>query len=957
MTKDLVKLRVALMCGTAGFAIMSSPAAYAQAAAEPSRAIDEIVVTGSRIVRDGSASPTPVTVLTAENLLTARPSSIVDALNTLPQFKGSRGPAYTSFNNSNNTNLGNFLNLRGLGPSRSIILLDGVRVPPSTADGSVDIDGLPQALIERVDIVTGGVSAVYGSDAVVGAVNFILDKDFTGVKGSAQAGISRYGDAASHKFSLAAGRSFMDGRLHIEGSVDYYKNHGLPEMEDRPEQGKLAVLIGAGTAAQPRRKEENIRILGYSPSGLITSGPLANQFVFNNDGSIRPFDRGIPTGTANNGIGGDGAYFRGHNLIVPLDTRQAFGRVSFDITPDVTAYVQGSYGRSQIHSRPLVAVQTGINAATVFRDNAYLAPSTVAALGATQSFTVARMDYGLPHVEANYRTPSFNVRTGIEGKLFNSWNWDLTYAYGKSTLKAKTREVNNLKFAAAIDAAVNPANGQIVCRVTLTNPSTYPGCVPYNMFGLQTHTPAQIDFVLDSARYQIDNKIHIFNGNIGGEIFQLPAGAVAVSVGAEYRKQDLSQTSNSPLVPTYPTGVRGLQPGVLTFNFGNVGPTEGSLNVKEVYGEVVVPLLSNLPLISYLEFTGAGRHTDYSTSGGVQTWKLGLNYRPVDDLRIRGTVSRDIAAPNLNQLYAGPNSNVFTLTDLRHTGVITPVLSYTSGNPNLIPENGKMVSIGAVYQPNWLPGFTFSADHYNLLITNALTNTAPNQIVEDCELSNGVSPLCALVIRPFPFSDRTPQNIPTRVNVGPFNQAKQFASGIDFEAAYRFPVSNIVDSWGGEVQLRAIVSHTMHQERKDSGNVDTVEYAGGLNTSNNNTPFPRWSGSLEATYRNGPLMLSVTERHTGTTTLTGVNTRTGNPLVYYSDHGTNPSRIYTDVSVSYKFGEARNIELFLNVQNLFNVQPYIQGTVSANPGLAESTIKSFYDIIGAYYTAGVRFAF
>ncbi|MDB5458012.1 MAG: TonB-denpendent receptor, partial [Caulobacter sp.] len=688
------------------------------AEAEADTQIEAVVVTGSRIVRDGYKAPTPVTTLSSDALQARAPSNIPDALNQLPQFRGSSSNSRSVTWNANAPNQGNYLNLRGLGTTRSLILLDGVRVPPTSFAGGVDINTLPQALVQRVDVVTGGASAAYGSDALVGVVNFVLDKNFNGLKGSVQAGTSTYGDANSYKGTLVAGTSFAGGKGHIEASIEHYRS--LPVASSDRANGRKqiqytsAVVNGVNTSTT----FSGVRFAKNTFGGYINTGPLSG-YEFLPGGGVQVMPLGTPTTNPTYVVGGGGAYFHDHTLISGLRTDQAFTRVSYDITPKINVHAQVSLAESRntlntrVHEN-FAGAQDGL---TIFRDNAFLQPSVVAALGTTPSFQMSRISYDTPINYVDTLNDSVNANIGVDGDFnaFNrDWKWDVNYVYGRNYLRTGVNEFNNRKFYAAVDAARDPS-GNIVCRVTLTNPGLYPGCVPINLFGVGAPSAAAINYVNSRSQYQAVNAMQILAGNVSGDLFTLPAGPVSIAFGGEVRKQTLNETSNSdPALASSVdyTGVRGLPNNVQIYNFTNIGVARGKVNVKEAYAEVAIPLLKDLPLIQSLDLNAAGRVTDYSTSGRVETWKVGLSYVPFDDLRLRATVSRDITAPTLYQLFQGKQVIANLDIDL-HTGASAQYTNEIGGNPNLTPEIGSMVVVGAVYSPSWLPGFTASVDGYS----------------------------------------------------------------------------------------------------------------------------------------------------------------------------------------------------------------------------------------------------
>lgn len=923
------------VCGLA-LALAATGGAAAQEADGAVTSVDEVVITGSRVVKDGTKAPTPVTVMSTEELQARAPSNLPDALNQLPQFRGSSGNNRTNGNFTGfNSLAGNYLNLRNLGTNRVLIQLDGVRVPPTSSNGGVDTNTLPQQLVERVEVVTGGASAAYGSDAVSGVVNFVLNKRFKGLHLSGQQGISRYKDAESNRFSVAAGTSLLDDRLHVMGSAEHYQVYGF-NINDRPLGRRSILALGAGTEAQPVRTYFDTRYSNLTYGGLITTGPLAGQ-QFGPGGILYPFNPGEPTVSSSIRVGGDGAIFEDISAQATLRTDQLFGRVSYQFSPTLEGHAQIAFGESRTHSNGLgdARFPAGGNLVTIFADNAYLPPAVRAALGSTPSFALGRYireGGAFPSINLNN---SINARVGFDGQL-GKWAWDAQYVHGFSVRRSSNFETKAQHLYAAVDAVRDPS-GAIVCRATLTNPGLYPGCVPINLFGPGTVTPEALAYIRQPSNYRIANELNMFAANIRGDLFDLPAGPLAVGVGAEYRTQDLRMTTNAdPATPFDRTGLRGVPTAAPHFRSTSVGAANGSAKVKEAYVEVLAPLLKDAPFAQTLDFNGAVRVTDYSTSGTVVTWKAGLSHQPFEGLRLRGTLSRDIAAPTLYQLYAGPSASNTNAFD-PHTGQNASVPVITSGNADLVPEESDTLTAGFVFQPAAVPGLALSIDYYKIVLKDAIQTLDTVRANQECELSNGTSPVCAAIVRPLPFADRSPANIPLRYLSQPLNVAEVKQSGIDFELSYGMPVSTLREGWGGDLAFRAVFNYLLTQTSQDSEASPVINRAG----SESN---PRLRGLVDVNYTNEGLRLGVTAR--------GNNKWKTNRNLVYLNYGTQPAIVYFDIHGSYTF--SNGVEPFFSVQNLFDKKPPIN-QLNANPGLSYPVDRSLYDITGTYYTVGVRY--
>jgi outer membrane receptor protein involved in Fe transport len=931
-----------------GSSVLAASAVAAPAFAQGGSTADEVVVTGSLVVRNGNTAPTPVTVVDTASLQKIAPSNIPDGLNQLPQFSGSSSQtANAQSGTAIRPSSGNYLNLRNLGVLRSLILLDGQRVPPTSYEGSVDTNILPQAFVQRVDVVTAGASATYGSDAVSGVVNFVLDKRFTGLKGSVQGGISEQGDDNSEKMSLAAGHGFMDDRGHVLLSLEHYQSDGIKNKNDRPLWGQQAISYGNGTTI-PRYTLLNAGTAQTTRGGVITSGPLRDQ-QFTPTGSLVPYNHGTSPALGGIEINSDGSVANGW-LIGGLRTDQAFARASYDITDSITGFVQAAWGESRNHYEHNF-YDNKFNNITIFSDNAFLTPAQRAVLQPTAaspvtSFTMSRQGEEQGGKRVDILNDSMTIFAGLEGSL-GEWNWHANYSNATSILRAKhTHNPQNRNYYAAIDAVAD-ASGNIVCRVTITNPGLYPGCVPLNILGANRASQAAIDYAFGTdTSYRAVNTMSDWAANISGPIFDLPAGPVSVALGGEYREQGLDMESNAnPAIPTDFTGIRGVPGGLARFGNTNQGIAHGSFTVKEGFGEIQVPVLKDLPFFQSLDLNAAARYTEYSQAGAATTWKVGFSYQPVGDLRFRGTVSRDIRAPTLNELFAGQQASTNGFADL-HTGITRSIPIITTGNGALAPEVGLTHSMGLIFQPSFLSGFSASLDYYHIAITNAITT--PNQTTsnEDCERSNGTAPICSNIIRPLPFSDRSANNTPDRIFVQPINNAIVTTSGWDADVSYRFPLSGLIESSGAQMTVRAVGNYTPVYKTQQSATQPVVINAGVV------AGQPKWRMLISAEYSDGPFSLSLQERYVGAMIRSNLSN-----AVFAEGFNDLDGVWYGSLSSSYKFKVAeKDMEAFFNVNNLFDKEPPLVPRTT-EPGLQYPTEQAYYDVIGRFYTAGVRFRF
>jgi iron complex outermembrane receptor protein len=857
----------------------------------------------------------------------------------------------------NTASHGNILNLRGIGGNRTLILFDGLRVPPTTFRGDVDTDVLPSGLVQRVEVVTAGASAAYGSDAIAGVVNFVLNKKFTGLTASAQYGISAQGDNPSYKLAAAGGFDVLGDAGHILLSAEHFDTGGMRRNErsitNQGYQFAGAVPGGGtvGSATNPYTIIANGRTILQAEGGLVTSGPFANQ-RFLPDGTLAPFIPGTLTGSPTFASGGDGfhqPYDASQNA--PLNNDQLFGRFSMDVTPAVKAFVQGIFARSDLTYYALPnSASAPTSLATIFSGNPFLRPEVQAQLTSNNSASFGLSEFfgdAMGPNRTKERTDFYMVSTGLDGKFGSGWTWDVSYTHSRSAHHVDQFNVfETQKLFAALDAVRDPS-GNIVCRPTLDpDPAVrqrYAGCVPFNPFGFRSYSAAAQNYVTGTSSYDATIKQDSVTANVQGNLIDLPAGPVAVAMGGEFRKQTLNLTSNADpaLLDTAPErtaffqGLRGVPASALKYFITNIGVANGSVSVKEGFAEIDVPVLKDTLLFQSFNLNAAGRVTDYSTSGTVATWKVGSTWRPVRDLLLRGTYSRDIRAPALFDLYAGDQFVISTLNDpVSKVGGQVPQIN--SGNRDLKPEKSKSLALGGVYSPRFLPGFAISVDYYRLKIAGAISSLTLTQIVENCALSGGTAPECAFITRP------TPTSFPSSVRIAPGNIAFLQTSGIDFDASYRTGLA------GGDLSLRLYANYLSSYKTQQSVVAPVYDIAGRANINSGAiVGRPRVRGTFNVNYSKHGFGLFVSEQYIGKFKL---GTTEPNQVVLNPDV---PAVLYTDLTLSQKISAGRgDFELFLTVNNLFDKQAPLIPAVSSGGSIP--TITSLYDVVGRAFTVGAR---
>jgi len=921
-----------------------------QAMADEEKVDSDIVVTGSRIVRDGYSAPTPVTVLGAAEIQAQKPANISDFVNQLPAI----GQGSTSGNSSGSLSNGiagiASVNLRGLGAGRTLVLLNGQRSVASAVNGVVDINTFPQDLVERVEVVTGGASAQYGSDAVGGVVNFILDERFKGLKLSADQGISTYGDGHNYRLAATVGQSMLDDRLHILLSGEYFNQSGVDTIaRDWNDNGYFQINNPAYTATNglPQRLVgAGFGPAGYTKGGLVTAGPLRGTY-FLGDGQTAQLAFGTTNATSSPWmIGGDWrTTLDGHvgtNSLIPHEERISFfDRIAFDVSDALQVYGQASYNRYRGQSFYQQTPSTGV---TIRADNAYLLtqyPTVAAAMRANglASIAIGTSNSGLPAPGSDNTREVYRYVLGAKGKfeLFGQrWSWDSYYQHGATKSHEElTNTWNNARMALAQDAVLS--NGQIVCRSTLTNPTN--GCVPIDRLGTGGVSAAALGYIYGAAQPQRDQTIKqdVAAASVNGALFKLPGGAAAIAFGGEWRKEQIDGTVD----PQFSSG----------WLYGNYLVNRGEYSVKEGFLEVDLPVLPGLNL------NAAGRYTDYSTSGTVQTWKAGATWQPIPDIKLRGTYSRDIRAPNLQELFAAGTARTNTVI-LPSNAPLTgsqQFLETTIGNTSLDPERAKTWTLGAVVSPGFVPGFTASFDYFDITIDDAIGTITSQNTVDFCY--TGSNEYCSNIV----YTGGALQQI----IIQPFNFASQHERGFDIEASYRTDLSAISGSLPGKLSIQGAATHYISNVI-DNG-IFPIDYAG-VNGGSLSGGFsvPKWRYRVSAFYELDPVSLNLVARGFGNGVYGNdyIECTTGCPTSTTRARTINendiPGMLYLDASVGVKLNAAGHQgSLNFIVNNLTNRDPVLvgNGPDGNNVPAYAQTARSMYDVIGRTFRVAFTIKF
>lgn len=911
--------------------------------------LQEVTVTGSRVITSNSNSPTPIMGIATDQLRTAAPGPIADSVNLLPVFSGSRGltsnPGIGATGVQGGNGVANVLNLRNLGSYRTLVLFDGQRLPPTLFNSVVDVDMVPQELVQRVEVVTGGVSAVYGSDAISGVVNFITNKHFNGLKAHAQYGVSQYGDDKAPNFGVAAGTDLFGGRGHIEGSYEYRDDQGIPYRSDRP-WDDLWSIQGSGTAANPYHLASNVRLAGYPFGGLITNGVLKGQ-VFAANGTLSAFQNGAPTGSSCCQIGGGGGYQDG-SMKASLRSQQLYGRMDYDFADHLRGHVVAA---ANLKSNGEYGAYTQLANVTLSASNAFLPAAYQQQLAAAgqSTFTLSKLMSDAPRNAGTIKSDQYYLNAGLDGDL-GAYHWELAYNHALSRMDTvSVGDLNLQHLAAALDAAVDPSSGKTVCAASLTDPAAYSSCAPLNVFGPTAASGAAVDYILGNVDFTSYTRMDDVDGQISGSPFSTWAGPVSVALSAEWRR--IAYNADSSGQPTDYADCTALtyncKPGSTTL-WQQTFPSSGTVSQQVAEGalEFDAPLVEDMPLVKSLSINGAARYTSYNTSGNYVTWKLGADWHVTDRFRFRATESRDIRAPTLYDLFQPVSVVPGTFSDVL-TGLTPYVPSVNYGNPHLKAEIGKTTTAGFVWRPQWLPGSSLSLDGYHITVDDAIvTIQGFNPAFQRaCYASGGTSFYCSLQSRPNGFADTSAANAVTAFYIEPENVAQLETYGADLEADYTREL------WTRPFAVRLLASYQPHIIYRQP-NTPTIDQGDAAWGQNGLTAAPSVQLTAFFAYQvTDDLTANLTEHWRNAMKESGVASQ-----VWTDNHV--PSFGMTDVTLSYDLEKILGVgdsQVFLTVENLLNSDP------PPTSYYGSSTSAGFYyefadNPVGRYFTLGFRFS-
>ncbi len=963
----------------AGLCVTNLPAVAQQTGEDASADLEEIVVTGSRLVRPGAESPIPVTALDAAEIDLSGSTNLVYIVNELPALGQNGADARNNFRGQSEIGT-SLLNLRSLGANRTLVVVNGRRhVGSVSGQSAVDINTIPSALIERVEVSTGGASVAYGADAVTGVVNFVLKDNFEGLRVDARTGASEEGDGENIYFSATGGRNFANARGNVTLSVTYDELEsirgtdrdvvarntffGINPADTGPDDGIPARILFDDALINVTN---TTGVLFGAVTGSIGPGGLA---AFDAAGNFVPFDFGTPIGGSFS-QGGDGFDLAEVIQIQnPVERVLVDGRASFNFSPEHRYFLEAKFARVEATNTDqptgdFFAFLDGDRSSFFLSaDNPYLpfgdpefdaffATNTIPGVGPLVLYSRFHSDLGLR--QTNAERDLIRVATGFDGQLpWLDTRYEVYAQYGRTDFEVTQRNNrNSRRFALAVDA-VTDTSGAPVCRATRdaggpTGDADIDECLPLNIFGFGNFDPAARDYVLADLQEEGKLEQSVFSAALTGVPFALPAGDVSYAAGIEWRREE-SEFRPDPLQ-------------ISGNNFdGQTPPLSGDYEVFEGYFEVLLPLLAEQPFARTLNLEFGARASDYDTVGNTGAWRVNLEWAPVRDLRFRAGVAEAVRAPNIGELFQqqdqtfagvadpcdqdnvslGPDpsrraANCAALgvpTDFDDPLASVTKLVLTGGNPDLAEETAESLTIGAVFTPTSLPALTVTVDYFDIEIEDAVFVESAGAIVSKCvDLFETVdNDFCAAVTR-----DPTTSAI-SSVRALPLNIGALEVSGVDFEMVYGLSLG---DGALGDLDIRLLGTWLDKLDVIPSGDPAEIDRDAG------EVGAPEWRANLSATYSRGPLSVNWRLRWTDASQFDVQDNDAEN---------TNPagfgSFVMNDAQLRYRFGNESRHSGYLGINNVFNREP--------PRGSRQQTgvQNTLYDPVGRYFYLGASLSF
>ncbi len=967
MTRSKLLAGTALLLTASG--ILAAPTFAAQSNAQNAAAenadVESVTVTGSRIQVQGYEAPTPVTVVDLAALEREAKPDIGDAIRAMPSFGASSSPSNSvrsTFVSDGSAGL-NVVSLRNLGQRRTLVLFDGQRVMDANlANGGTDLSTIPSTLVERVDVVTGGASAAWGSNAVAGVVNIVINKKLEGTKINLEAQNNFDLRRQQYKVEASFGTKFAGDRGHFIISGSYLDS---PDtfFNDYIKNNRQTRLVANPNTAAGQPKLIHADYVGYSqatPGGIITGGPLKGTYFVGPNATPLTFNFGNVTGGfTNNGTPNTGLSQHSFGVIAnPLWTGTVLGYASYELSDSVKASLQLNYGHIDTLGNSWTSAQYGT--LTITNDNPFIPASiltqmntlgiTSFPLGTTMTGDVSGNGGSIRAEAKNIGMPVVSLTHAmkravftLEGKttLFDkAWSWNAYVQHGES--RAYSLLLNN-PYTPAIRAAadavrVTTANvgtsglqiGSVACRSTLTAPTN--GCVPWDVFGTGKDSSAAAAYINGLARAGLNyfrdlSQMDTVAASASGELpFGLPAGNVSAATGLEYRAE-LGRIRASAA-----SNAGGFNIG------GNTKDFHGKYNTKEGFAEFNVPLLKNQG-VQTLDVDVAGRVTNYSVSGTVETYKVGLLSQVNDAIRLRGSYSHDIRAPDLYALFTTGQPIGSVAVDPKRNAQAA-IFTITQGNMNLVPEIGNTLTMGAVLTPSdWIEGLRISADWWRIKMNKVITTT--NQATTIAQCVAGVQAFCNNLVYAGPSDSLGPTL--SAILLQPTNAALQQTSGIDIQSDYRTPFL------AGEMNFHYVGTY-MYEDKLNS--LGVIYDAAGAISEGRRTSIPKFKSTLSATYSEGTWDATIQGRLIGKAKLnnawvTGVDV----------DKNEVAAIVYMDLRGSYQVNDY--MQLYATLDNaLDKAPPVVSSSNAGSTSLWYAPFRdSVYDVFGRTWRIGLRAKF
>jgi len=950
----------------------------------------EIVVTGSRVSRSGLDAPTPRTVIGEELVRNLGQSNAAEVLRLIPQNVSNLSDTNVGYSPSANVGA-TFVNLRGLNPvsgTRTLALVNTRRFVPSSDGGAVDFNLIPSAIISRVETVTGGASAAYGSDAVAGVVNVILDQEFEGLRAEGSYGQTFRGDGQSWFGSLAWGTRFAQDRGHFAIAAEYQDNGGVGNCSEVREWcAESWDIFNNASNVLPDGTLSGYNIPGSPGYGLprYVVGPNSKQAFndvhgvvrnlspaalaarnkrFSADGlSILDFDPGrfVSSGATDARQGGDGeSTYSSTPLRSPSERFVTYAYGSFELTPSFKLSTELTYAHRSASS--IATALSGRSTFYVKPTNAFLPASLKTLLNGTQ-FSLGK---DLDEQIVNENSVTADVFRGLIAgtlDLGGSWIAEAYYQYGQNKRhQTATRVRVNQPFVYALDAVVDPDTGNIVCAETLkANPDPRSkGCAPMDLFGTGNLTQAAIDYVYRPIFEDFTFRQHAASVNVRGSLWDgRSAGPIGVAAGVDFRAE--SGDVDHRDIPEY-------SDYGLTFGLDYAG----KIKVLEGFGEVNFPVFRDSMFGNSLEIDIAGRYTQNKSHNvvtgerkttGATSWKLGLIYSPVDMLRIRASRSRDIRVAGFRELFenqvpaqAGSPQGLVDNHNIPGSpaGGDDPTVTLGGGSFSLAPEKSDTITAGASITP--IPGLRIGADWYEIKVKQAVAALARQQLVDLCQKTDQ-------------FCDRITFASPTDITFLDYrlvNLGQFIVRGVDIEAQYDLPLDNISADWNGGLSLRVLGTYQYDMIIQPTTDAAPINYAGQSADGRDTTPFapaPKWRWNAFLTYDNDAFTATLGARYVGRGKMDATKIGPEDPGYSPSlENSISTNRVasatYITLALNYRipaFGRRDGIEVFGVIDNLFDKKPSIApGGGRQATGSTYPTNPAHFDTLGARYKLGIR---